>query len=209
MWFEIHITVGVPNIQRFKEACASLGLKPIILILQTQSGDISDHEVMTSYKLQSNAADNSEALAKMYEQVGELMTYDPRFKFIRAKIESSIDHPLIPSICNSIEFKPGQHFETHIEVPIKSPQEAELLNSIATSLNVHLSRNRMKEYSDSHYVQMCTFRSYDLKKEEFESAVNRLHDAINGAGLKLEKQPIVEFAVFDTKADHDIAWLTS
>lgn len=208
MWFEIHITINTPNVQRFQEVCEAMGVKPIILLLQMKTGDVSS-EVMTSYKFQSDDASNAEAIQKMCEQVGELISHDRRFKFVRSKIESSIDHPAAPSAENGLSLEGVQHFETHFEILIKSEQEAERLRSIADAMGVHLSRNRTKEYSESCYVQMCTYRSYTMKKEQFQNLVIQIRDAIHNEGLTLEKSPVIEFAVYDSSPKHDDTWLKS
>lgn len=205
--YEIHVTVQTNCTERFKARCKELGVKPIILDLQKKSGDVLC-EVMTSSTLSTYDKTVNEAKAEMLRISMGLAVDKEHFTVIRAKIETVPWHPMAPSEHNGKFHFEGSHYETHFGVIIKSQEDVLALCMFAESHKLHLSKNAIKRFDDGSFVQMATFRSYTALKEDFELIVDSITRGIYGLGLTLEKTPKIEFAIYDTNADHDAEWLS-
>ena len=204
--YEIHVTVQTKHPEAFTAKCKEIGVKPIILDLQKKSGDVLC-EVMTSSTISTDDQTVETALREMYSIENELTKNG--FNIVRGKIETVPWHPSAPSEHNGKQHFPGSHFETHFGVVINYPEDAEDLREIAKRFNMHLSKNVFKHRPDGSYIQMATYRSYDKVKEDFELLVNEIAKSVFSHHLVLEKPPKIEFAIYDSNANHDSQWLKS
>ncbi len=207
--FEIHITVKLPeericaelsNIDYFKQSCASLKVKPIVLDLENPNGNMID--VMTSSHF---LGDNVSAYFEMIYLTRQLRAHN--FDVVREKIETVPWHPAAPSELNHVKKMPENcYFESHIGVVINNESEKEILKVIAESCDAHLSRNFFKKNQDGSYINMVTLRKYDDTYEGFKKDHDNLVKYIEHK-LVINEKPIVEFAIFDSKVSHDFNWL--
>lgn len=204
MPYEIHITVNADDgidIDKYKLDCATIGVKPIILALQDQSGNKVMDDVMTSSTLYGN---NGEADSEM-RRISIAMT-ELGYNVIREKIEASYWHPKAPFIADGDTNMPeGCYFECHFNVGCTT-ERLEELGFIAKEFSCHLSRNAFKTFEDGSFNIMMTYRSYTQMYEEFEASLTSIKSQLKHADFVLEKE-IVEFAIYDTKIKHDQKWL--
>lgn len=205
--YEIHITVEHANIEDFKTACASLGVKPILLALQIRASETVLHDVMTS---STHLGDNTTAVLEMNRIAGGLEVQG--FKVVRRKIETVPWHPAAPSDKSGVRTMPaGTYFESHLNILVV-PQslmnggEKHFLESVASRHGAHLSKNAFKQYSETEYTLMMTLRSHQASREEFEQRRDALTNELKQHNFELEKV-ITEFAIYDSKNNHDNAWL--
>ncbi len=203
--YEIHVTVKTNDTEKFKATCSELGVKPIILDLQKKSGDVLC-EVMTSSTISTDDETIDSAFKAMHNIIAGLA--QAGFFIVRGKIETVPWHPVAPSNHNGILHKGGSHFETHFGVIVKSQDDLLALCTLAEDSHLRLSKNVFKRFDDGSFVQMATLRSYTAVKEDFELIVDSITCELGSLGLKLEKSPKIEFAIFDTNAEHDNAWLS-
>lgn len=202
--YEIHVTVRTKEVERFQEVCTKIGVKPIILDLQKKSGDVLC-DVMTSSTITTDDRTLFTAKKHMY-WVADQIARDG-CEVIRCKIETVPWHPEAPSEHNGKRHFPGSHFEAHLGVIIKSENDLSVLKGFSERHSLHLSKNVFKRFDDGSYCQMATYRSYTMVKEDFELNIEEIVNALKSAGLTFEKLPKIEFAIYDSAANHDNAWL--
>lgn len=203
--YEIHVTVRDVGgnsslaVEKFKHTCNQIGVKPIVLDLQNQSGISIMDDVMTSSKF---FGDNYSAFMESHRISQALTSFG--YKVMRTKIETVPWHPAAPT--------EGQHmpancyFESHIPI-IVTNDNVELVGANLPA-NVHLSRNVFKDNGDGTVVIMGTVRSHTMSSAAFQSEVQSIVELLTTRGYSLGKIH-VEFAVYDTKISHDIKWITS
>ena len=210
--FEIHVTVESPkDIDKFKQACSLIEVKPIVIDLEINDGSIIK-DVMTSSKHfgdNRTAYDESKRICKELELQG--------FKVLRNKIESVPWHPAAPVISTGKEIPNGCYFESHLGVVIK-PEEKERLNEfvkytltdsqlIELSGTAKLSQNFFKKSKDgSKFVNMLTYRSNMCGSPKFKLEVEGIKHLLGEEGFEFEKVE-VEYAVYDTNVTHDAKWI--
>lgn len=200
--YEIHVTVtNVRYIADFKQACTKIGVKPIVLQLQNQSGVQVMGDVMTSSKHYGNNRSAYEAACQIKDEL-DLMGFD----VVRVKIESVPWHPAAPAN-NTEQMPPGCYFESHLPINIAA-DDVPTLREVCEKFDLHVSRNVFKQNEDGTVVVMTTFRKYDLGYVDFQANVDAIIYYLSGNGYNIGKS-VVEFSVYDTKNSHDAAWLTS
>ncbi len=210
--YEIHITVNAVemrdtilfdrkgfDVDLFRRFYQSIGVKPIVLDLETTDGDITD--VMTSSKF---FGDNRGSYEESQRIVSELE--ESGFEVLRTKIETVPWHPMAPqkthdeikidgyeSSYKAIDKMPKDcYFESHVGVII-SPGEKEKLNNFVNITlknceiltfklrgTAKLSQNFFKKSVDGgKFVNMLTYRcssntSYQIFKEEVDAICRAL-----------------------------------
>jgi len=231
--FEIHVTIDASemrdpimfdtktfDLELFKEACADIGVKPIVIDLEINDGsEIQD--VMTSSKFfgdNRTAYEESERIADKLKGWG--------FRVVRNKIETVPWHPAAPVISTGKEIPNGCYFEAHIGVTI-SPDEKEKLNEFVKNLidkyaiqfsgvgdpltslsgTAKLSQNFFKKSKDgSKFVNMLTYRSNMCGSPKFKLEVEGIKHLLTEEGFDFEKVE-TEYAVYDTNVTHDAKWI--
>lgn len=193
--YEIHVTVAPAPVSDFRLACFAIGVKPVLLELQRDQKD-SLTDMMTSSVVNDPDFEIALAIAKGIE--GDLRAFG--FKPIRVKIETVPWHPAARSLSND-----NQYFESHFAIVFPTDQGA--VDSLVSNFNLHLSRNVFKKNVDQSYIQMVTYRTRGLV-DDFLAVCDDIVSFMNDHGIKHEKV-IKEFAIFDTKVDHDNAWTNS
>lgn len=201
--YEIHVTILLSerDIDRFKDACSKIGVKPIVLDLQNRGGARVMGDVMTSSKHIGNNRTAYEEAMRIKDSL-DLFGFD----VVRTKIETVPWHPAAPTDITQ-EIPKCCHFETHIPVHIRI-EDIPDLRPICEDLSLHLSRNVYKRNDDGTVVVMTTFRSRDFTSVGFQAHAQVLRDQLAVNGFILGKS-VVEFCVYDTKNGHDSTWLTS
>ena len=199
--FEIHVTVKATDTDKFINDCKEIGVKPIVLDLQTKDKNIKD--VMTS---SVHMGTNYSAYEELERIVYHLHARE--YEVVREKIETVPWHPAAPSSKSASTVMPTNcYFETHIGVNVPNIWERkESLQEIAIQNDAHMSRNAFKVHDDGSYMQMITLRKYDGTYESFEHDANALYDMIIQCDFEVEKR-ITEFSIYDTKVSHDAEWL--
>ena len=199
--YEIHITVKTETsrIPEFKDDCKEIGVKPIVLSLQTTQTQHIMQDVMTSSVFlgdNSSAYNTAVAIGKELTACG----YD----VVRTKIETVPWHPAAPTMVGD-EMPKDCYFESHVAVRT-SVFRRDRLAELAIKHNAHMSKNVFKIVDDSNFIQMMTIRWYSGIYADFDRTIDIFIANLNDEGFELEKK-IVEFSVYDTKVNHDAAWL--
>jgi NTP pyrophosphatase (non-canonical NTP hydrolase) len=225
--FEIHITIDLEKlletnftIDKFREDCKSIEVKPIVLDLEMKEGTLKD--VMTSSK---HFGDNRTAYEEANRIANELTSFG--YKVVRKKIETVPWHPAAPTFNTGEPIPNGCYFESHIGVVI-SPEEKPYLEGLVEELNAgffspsrgfskpsqielggtcKLSQNFFKKSKDgSKFVNMLTYRDSMTCKEDFERDVELIKFLLNEDKFGFEKVE-VEYALYDTNVNHDAKWI--
>lgn len=202
MPYEIHITLkDVSDIKKFKEDCKSLGVKPIVLALQDSSFNKKMDDIMTSHKVYGNNGDAFEEMNRVSESLKKI-----GYKVIREKIEASYWHTKAPFRADKDKIMPkGCYFEVHLNIRCNN-EIRDILANIAKDKKCHLSTNIFKKFDNQEYTIMMTYRAYEGTYEDFEEHLESIKKDLNLNNFNVEKE-IVEFAIYDTKINHDDIWL--
>lgn len=200
---EIHITVNCAQdeVDRFKEACKNLELKPIVLDLPLLEGGTM-LDVMTSSHFFGTTPD---AIGHAHMYAAILGEYE--FDAIRVKVETVPWHPAAPQDFSHI-LNVNCYFESHVGVVMSSDDKlhtADKLKMIAGNCHARMSRNVFKKYDNGEYIQMVTMRSYS-HRHDFELQLDFLLNSLQSNGFKYEKV-IQEYSIYDTNVKHDSAWI--
>lgn len=206
MPYEIHITInaeGGIDLAKYKLDCEEVGVKPIVLALQDTKGTKVMDDVMTSSKLYGH-----NGLA--YEEMKRISTEmsNKGYNVIREKLEASFWHQKAPfKEDGDTKMPEGCYFEVHLNI-VCNTNRMEELSAIAENTDCHLSSNAFKTFEDGSFTIMMTYRSYEQMYEDFEASLYDIKKQLETNAFKIEKE-IVEFAIYDTKINHDSKWLTA
>jgi NTP pyrophosphatase (non-canonical NTP hydrolase) len=229
--FEIHVTVDATktfnntmfdgdeedllftesfDLDKFKDACSDISVKPIVIDLEINDGSIIK-DVMTSSK---HFGDNRSAYEESERICRELRSRG--YKVVRNKIESVPWHPAAPVISNGKEIPNGCYFESHIGVIIKNDEKRSLnyfvneflsdSDNVELSGTVKLSQNFFKKSCDGKFVNMLTYRSNMCGRIKFQLEVDTIKALLDKYCYDYEKVE-VEYAVYDTNVTHDAKWI--
>ena len=201
--YEIHVTVNcdVKDIENFREVCKQIGVKPIVLDLQTTQDTYVMQDVMTSSTFLGN---NSSAYNYAMDIKGQLLSAG--LEVVRVKVETVPWHPAAPKFKGDAMPK-DCYFESHVAVRTSAARKEELAQ-LADAHKAHMSKNVFKIIDKDNFIQMMTIRWYEGIYEEFDQGVDCFIEVLKSHGFELEKK-IVEFSVYDTKVSHDSAWIAS
>ena len=240
--FEIHVTVDATktfnntmfdgdeedlplidifDIDKFKNDCSDINVKPIVIDLEINDGSITK-DVMTSSK---HFGDNRTAYEESERICSELRSKG--FRVLRNKIESVPWHMQAPSILTTDKEIPnGCYFESHIGVSIQPSDKIKLDNFVKSLPDIYitnynklgdklkslsgsakLSQNFFKKSNDgSSFINMLTYRSNKCGRYKFEDEVNDIKELLSMNDFTYEKVEI-EYAVYDTNVNHDSKWI--
>jgi NTP pyrophosphatase (non-canonical NTP hydrolase) len=226
--FEIHVTVDASemrdpimfdtktfDLKLFKEACADIGVKPIVIDLEINDGsEIQD--VMTSSKF---FGDNRKAYEESERIADKLKGWG--FRVVRNKIESVPWHPAAPTITTGEPIPNGCYFESHIGVIITPDRKEDLqefvdgLNQRCTSAGrvelggtAKLSRNFFKKMENGKFVNMITYRNNMTSAKRFQGEVKQIENSLKHWSNNFEYEKVeIEYAVYDTNVTHDAKWI--
>lgn len=197
--FEIHVTVRPVGIEPFRDLCGMIGVKPIVIDLQTRAGSSLMLDVQTSSKMigtNSEAFEECDRIARELDRLGA--------KVVRKKIETVPWHPKAPRGCDPMLH--GCYFECHFAVTMEDETARHAqLGAMAELLGCHRSRNIFKKLPDGTVVVLMTLRAYDGNYDDFATRVKHITDAMEQNGFTLGKVE-TEFSIYDTKVTHDEAW---
>lgn len=206
--YEIHITVktgtDTDSIDVFRDICAQLQCKAIVLDLQTSGGETAMTDVMTSSK---HFGDNRSAYIYAQNLAASLAQCD--LEVVRVKIETVPWHPAAP--VNRQPMPKDCYFEAHIPVTLTEDDLPKLRAMVdeykGNGINLHASQNLFKRHEDGTAVLMVTLRenkvTYEIFKGMLNFTVENLKQKWNVGAVHSE------FSVYDTKVSHDNAWITS
>lgn len=194
-------------LDKFKDDCFKIGVKPIIIDLEINDGSIIK-DVMTSSK---HFGDNRSAYEESERISNKLFNFG--YKVIRKKIETVPWHSAAPIIDGPI---PNDcYFESHIGVVI-TPDEKKELNSFVSNLNIEenvlggvvkLSQNFFKKSKDgSKFINMITYRNNVCGYKTFKNEIELIKELLTLNGFIYEKVEI-EYAIYDTNTTHDDVWI--
>jgi hypothetical protein len=199
--YEIHITVATSEVEAFRLACASAGVKPIVLDLQNSVGGNVLMDVMTSSVFLGNNSGSFKEMKRISDAMKQF-----GLEVVREKIETVPWHPAAPSKSHINPKMPANcYFETHFAVICSEP-DLQLLRKVAEQTNCHLSRNIFKSIDKDNFKIMLTYRKYDGVYEDFKDQVDEIYLKLGDNQFTVDKV-ITEFSVYDTKVSHDSGWI--
>lgn len=190
MNYEIHITVNITDIDKFKSDCESIGLKAIVI--ETENNSNFENQVMTSSK--HSGDDYKPKLDSIVCKLQEL-----GYTILRQKVE------IEP--CMTRKKHPDHlYYETHFRLKLPIGFDLDFHKNDIKSLSYHLSKNVFKK-DDTHYYQMITYRN--RKSEDyfyFMFFINMMSRYLKYYNIKYDKIEIEE-CIYDTNVSVDQSWL--
>jgi NTP pyrophosphatase (non-canonical NTP hydrolase) len=201
--YEMHVTIAeAPSVEAFSQVCAVLKVKPIILDLQLQNDGVIKDVMTSSVYFGRN---NTEAYLEL-TRIADGLTRGG-FSVVRRKIETVPWHPAAPSRrhANAV-MPPACYFECHFNVKLVNEADRARLEALALANDCHLSRNVFKRLTDGSTTVMMTLRRYTGTYEDVQELVDATTGSLRAEGFSIEKE-IVEFSIYDSKVDHDAAWI--
>lgn len=206
--YEIHVTVRCEQsdsmsledkLSQFKDICATINVKPIVLDLLGKNGSVKMVDVMTSSK---HFGTNASAYEEVRRISAGLVGF---FTVVRKKIETVPWHPAAP--VGNQPMPPNCYFESHVPVTLAASRVEELREAVAALNNPHLhvSRNTLKKHEDGTIVQMITMRLNVGTFLQFKERLDAMISALSSC-WDLGKV-ITEFSIYDTKVSHDTSWI--
>lgn len=192
--YEIHITLqAFPyNVDTLKNRVASLGAKLIVI----DAHPLTD--LMTSCRMKSD--DQNAVFQEVNAQVLALSGFG--ITPLRVKVETDLNHPAAATPL------PNQYFESHFQVLVAKSQ-LEDLKDLAKGLDLYVSRNAFKPPVNGRHIRMVTLREYHTSAEKFRQRVEAVGRVLPAQGYELAKGVEIEFALYDSNARHDDAWIAS
>lgn len=192
--YEIHITLHVShyNMDTLKERVAGLGAKLIVI----DAHPLTD--VMTSFRMRSD--DQNAVFREVNAQMLALSGFG--ITPLRVKVETDLNHPAAATPL------PNQYFESHFQVLVAESQ-LEDLKDLAMGLDLYVSRNAFKPPVNGRHIRMVTLREYHTSAEKFRQRVQAVGRVLPAQGYELAKGVEIEFALYDSNARHDDAWIAS
>ena len=202
--YEIHITVKSDGeIEQFKEACATLEVKP--LVVQLSEGQVPD-DVMTSSSITCTPSELRDECVRILVGL-KAMSWNT----VRCKIECAPFHEKVVNL-EPKDILPFQYFESHIPIRMLDMKYMPQLKVVCRILDMHVSANAFK-INDEVRTIMATFRCSRLTAEQFRAATDIRVQTLRGQHVSYEEfcfdadTPIVEFAIFDSNRAHDNQWI--
>lgn len=199
-FYEIHVTVNTSEISRFISVCSNLNLKPIILHLQDQNGNLVLQDVMTSSKFKG--CDFSVNIHTM--KIIRCLEKE-KFNVVRNKIETSPTHPLVPTKINRKVILTNNYFESHIRV-LLNEKDMSVLRNISSKLNVHISKNIYKKEENGMIKMMASLRHHHGYLEDFSENVKNFVNVLQNNSMSTDKIEI-EYILYDSNISHDDKWI--
>jgi hypothetical protein len=201
--FEVHITVKPDNVERFKDVCKELNIKPVLLDLQNHKTQTIMKDLMTSSTYKNNFKEVWNHISIIVKKL-EIS----KFEVLRVKVETIPSHPLAPQ--TSLDKMPKDcYYESHIGILLSNDEDENKADFLSKSLRCHLSRNAFKKHQDGRQsIKMLTYRKYDGTSQEFINHVSNICNQLTEQSLHYEKV-IHEFACYDSNDHHDQAWIQS
>lgn len=201
--YEIHITVNASqsDVESFKTACASIGVKPILLDLHVE-GKAPIKDLMTSSAFMGSNGGAYDEMLRISDGLAA-----SGFEVLRKKIETIPWHPAAPSRTHeAYHMPPNCYFECHLAILCTEGVE-DRLDAFLDGHPARKSRNVFKRYDDNSYTVMVTLRNYDCVYEAFVEDLEVLKSSLSREKFEVAKE-IVEFSVYDTKVGHDLGWIS-
>lgn len=198
--YEVHVTCQTNQIERFREVCGFIDVKPIVIELQNKLGDAILTDVMTSSKYTGD-----DVTGYVENICDQLRPYG--FTIVRKKIEVPPWHPSVPTLHNQMDTNGFGYFESHIRVKLHN-DAIKSLRELCDVMGVHVSRNIFKKLENDFCYMMRTARLYDSHYENFKCAVDQYLKTLDENGFVYDKCEI-EYVIFDSKIDHDKCWVES
>jgi len=186
MIYELHITVKTDSIDKFKDDCKSIGVKPIVI--DTQKGET---QVMTSS--QYNNFDYKLTLSELKSKLESL-----KYNILRCKVEIKPDN---------IKNENFIYYESHIRLKLNKFFDKTSLKEKCLKDNFHLSKNLFKKDIDFDY-QMITYRNYFQTFNEFNSIIDNMKSYLTENKIEYDKIEIEE-CILDTNVNIDSKWINN
>lgn len=185
--FETHLTVNcsIENLEKFKEACAVIDAKPIIINFKD-----GEKQVMTSKTEKASTSMEIYRNAK----IDTIMLQEHGFDVIRAKIEAEPRY--IDSMKGKvIEKDMYKYYEIHV------PCHTDKINvNVLKLLEWHVSKNEFKPN-----VTMLTYRTtHRTLEHHINLDIERM---IENGMVTDDFKHHYEFAIYDTNVDLDNNWM--
>ncbi len=191
--FEIHLTTAHltrAREQAFADLCFANEAKP--LRIELAQGEHTHQPMLSKVVYAANLHDVLAVATALSEAL-----HQAHYPVTRLKIEVPSSDADLAQAYLSETFKP--YFEWHGKVTY---QQVAMLYALCEKHRVHLSRNALKNESNTRFI---TIREYGTRAS-FESRIEALVTDLNNSGWTVSK-PQSEYCIYDNNTYLDKGWL--
>ena len=199
MIYESHVTVTGADVDAFKSACSELGVRPLLIELQSRVGGVYE-QLMSSNEYEASSP--GAAIDAAVVLGGQFV--DRGFSVSRVKVETVPENPIVPTHKNGGPFSEGQYLETHFKTETTEYDAlraaAVLAQRLSYNVKVHVSRSA---WSSTHrYLTMRSRQHLETHRimEDFVRGI-----VVLGYGLTVTKET-TECGVHDSNHSLDAEW---
>jgi hypothetical protein len=200
--FEAHVTVEADDLrqrERFRAACADLGVKCVLIELPT---GVTRSQPMTSTYHRGD-------LERVSAEVAELTHALRRRGFppTRVKLEAVITNAGVPQTDEEVlAFPAANYFEFHLKASLPAAADLAQLRRICGLHAAHLSANALKREEDGRTQRFVTQRAYGVGRMNAEAAFEALQRDLIAAGFVFTNR-LREYTIFDSNVAVDAGWI--
>ncbi|HEY0682074.1 MAG TPA: hypothetical protein VGD45_07080 [Steroidobacter sp.] len=200
--YELHLTVecaSAAEFERFRRACAELGIKCIQIILP--DGDVQRQTITGSF--------HRGKFARVVEQAHATASAlrDRGFATKRVKLEAMINNPIVPnSPAEAQRMLDSQYFECHVKVAVPPSGPSRELMALCDRHDGHLSRNPSNVLADGNYCVFITQRFFKTTRDSALACFGRMLADLKASGYSISNV-MQEYAVLDTNIALDEQWI--
>jgi hypothetical protein len=191
MHYEIHVTVETDNIDKFRQDCYDMSIKPIVIETYSEAHGTLElgSQVMTSSKYNGHSYNtNLETISNNLQDKG--------YKILRQKVEK---------FPNSKPDSSFIYYESHLRLKLPKNFNRDRLNMICKKAKLHLSKNLFKRDANYDY-QMITYRTSNPDYKVFVDIIELIKLSFDANDIPYDKVEIEE-CIFDSNVSLDNRWL--
>lgn len=200
--FESHVTVELADadaLGRFREACAELGVKCILIELPR---GVTRSQPMTS-RVHRGTLD--QARREAMELAGALSARG--FPALRVKIEAAPDNRDIPETDEQASrLAPGHYFEYHVRLTLPGGEATDRVRAACQPHGAHVSANALRQLAGGQSERFVTLRCHGVGRATAEARMAALRGSLEGTGYPLGPT-VREYCVLDSNLALDDGWL--
>jgi hypothetical protein len=199
--FEAHLTVDADDLgerERFRAACAALGLKCVLIELPD---GVTRSQPMTASYHRGELAGVVAAVAAL---AGALAGRG--FRVVRVKLEAVTTNEGVPATDEQARaLHAGNYFEFHVKAALPGGADLAPLRALCRRHAAHLSRNALKA-EEGRTERFVTLRVYGVGGDRAGRAFDGLLGDLRSAGYALSNVQR-EYTLFDSNAAIDAGWI--
>lgn len=200
--YEAHVTVaagGTADRDRFRAACADLGVKAVLIELP--DGEARSQPMTASF----HRGDLADVAAEVAGVARRLRAAG--FPVRRVKLEAVATNAGVPEAdAEAAAAPPDRYFEFHVKLALPAGADLDRLRAVCDRFGARLSRNAFKTEADGRSERFATLRAYRVGRAAAFHRLDDLAEELTAAGYAVVNRQ-KEYSLFDSNARLDAGWI--